>query len=102
VTRLTELAQVIRSKNAGPYFLTLDVLADSPGTYQRLVGSGVFTRDNIARLYHRDPSEVEVYEYPAALGIKMTFARAAIAGSLADTDLYGAQQHVPLFDLDIP
>jgi uncharacterized protein DUF4387 len=102
MTRLTDLAQVIRSKNAGPYFLTLDVLVDSPATFRRLTDSGVFTAANIARLYHRDPADVEVFQYPAALGIKMTFARAAVAGSLADTDLYGAQQHVPLYDLDIP
>lgn len=53
---------MIRSKKAGPYFLTLDILVDLPATYQRLADSGVFTCDNIARLYHRDPSDVEVFE----------------------------------------
>ena len=37
--RLYELAKVLRSKNSGPYEITLDILFDDPEKYRRVVDS---------------------------------------------------------------
>jgi hypothetical protein len=40
--------------------------------------------------------------YDAALAFKATLPRLLPAGDIADTDVYGAQQHGSLLDVDIP
>ena len=35
-------------------------------------------------------------------GIKITYLRDVPSGTVGDRDVYGAQQHAPLMDIDIP
>ena len=49
--KLTDIAQVIRSKNAGPRRLTMDIMFGSDADYQRVVQSPALSVENIARLY---------------------------------------------------
>ena len=94
--RLVDLAQVIRSKNAGPLHLTLDIMFPDAATYGIAVQSPALSRAAIAALYAVDPATVEVIPFAAANAIKVVMDRPVIAGSPGDTDVYGAQQHRPL------
>ena len=102
MARLEDIARVIRSKNAGPFCVTLDVLFGDEATYRRVERAGAITRERMAALYRRPAETIEVYHHPAALAMKVSFERWTPAGSVQDTDLYGAQQHVLLYDIDIP
>jgi hypothetical protein len=100
---LRQVALVIRSKNAGPFELTLDVLFGDEALYRRVRDASVFTAASIAALYHVPISAVlKVVHYDPALAVKMTLARPLASGALGESDVYGAQQHAPLLDLDIP
>jgi hypothetical protein len=102
VTRLTELATVIRSKNAGPYLLTFDVLLRDREAYRRVLASEAFTPARIAALFRVPVTDVvELVGFEPANAIKITLNRPVVSGSLGDTDVYGAQQHIPLLGLDI-
>ncbi len=101
MARLDEIAKVIRSKNAGPFCLTLDVLFGDDPSYRRVVAAGAITREKMAALYQQPLENVQVYHHPAALAMKVSIVRAAPAGSVMDTDLYGAQQHVLLYPIEI-
>jgi len=101
--RLYDLAKVLRSKNAGPFELTLDILFDDEEKYQIVKNSGVIDRDLVSRLYKIPPEDVyHVVFFDAALGIKITIKRPTDSGGIGDTDVYGAQQHAPLIDVSIP
>jgi hypothetical protein len=99
--QLQELAQVIRSKNAGPRRLTLDVIFASEADYQRAAQSPALSREQVAKLYRIAPDEVAVIAYPLGRAIKITLARPIMAGDPGDRDVYGAQQHAPLLEIDI-
>jgi hypothetical protein len=100
---LTELAAVIRSKNAGPYELTLDILFREEKDYLFLKQINFFTRELFAELYRIDADRIInlVYFDPAA-AVKCTMVRAVVSGAIGDTDIYGAQQHAPLLTLQVP
>ncbi len=101
--RLYELAKVLRSKNSGPFEVTLDILFDDPASYHRVLQSGRVTRESVAALYHMPVERiVQFVRYDAALGIKITYLRDVPSGTVGDRDVYGAQQHAPLMDIDIP
>ena len=102
MARLDEIARVIRSKNAGPFFVTLDLLFSDEASYRRVEKSGAIEKEKMAKLYRQPLENVFVYHHPAALAMKVTMVRQTPAGSIFDTDLYGAQQHVLLFPLEIP
>ena len=101
VTRLYDLASVIRSKNAGPLKLTLDLMFEDETAYQLAVQSPALTPAAIAPLYRLDVSAVVVIPYRPALAVKITMDRTVISGSPGDRDVYGAQQHAPLLDIEL-
>ncbi len=99
---LGELADQVRSKNAGPFWITLDVFFKSEADYQFVINSAALSKEAIARLYHVDPASVKYFELPAILAVKISFPRPVTAGSFHDRDLHAGQQHVPLTSLRIP
>lgn len=101
--KLVDLAKVLRSKNSGPFAITLDILFDNYDLYKRVVDSNVITFENIAKLYKINPIEItEIVFFEKGLGIKITMNRKVSSGTGGDRDVYGAQQHAPLFDIVIP
>ena len=94
---LGRLARVVRSKNAGPFQYTVDLLFASADAYRRVRDSGVLTRERVAAAYGVSPERVSgPYFWDAALAVKVTLDRAISAGAPGDNDCYGAQQHAPL------
>lgn len=94
---LGELATFMTSKNAGPFLVTIDVVFASREWYERVRDAGVLTPERVAALYKRDVSDVVgIYYFDPANAIKVTMRRPVPSGSPGDTDVYGAQQHVPL------
>jgi hypothetical protein len=101
--RLVDLAKVLRSKNSGPFELTLDILFDDIDKYERVEKSGKINREAISLLYGiKDEDITNLVFFKKALGIKITFFRKTSSGTCGDRDVYGAQQHAPLFDILIP
>ena len=99
--KLSEIAQVIRSKNAGPRRLTLDVMFASDADYRRVAQSPAFSRENLGQLYRVPPEAVTIIPYPVGRAIKIVMARTIMAGDPGDFDVYGAQQHAPLLGIEI-
>lgn len=98
---LAELALVCRSKNAGPFDLTLDIVLPDHATWRRVVDSGAVTEAVIAALYGVREADVLLTPYEAAHAIKATLPRPSGAGAIGDGDVYGAQQHAPLLTIEI-
>jgi hypothetical protein len=93
---LGEIAQVVRSKNAGPFWFTLDVFFRSDSDFAHVRDSGVLTAQKIGELYGVDPALVKRFELPSIRAMKFSMPRAVVAGSFEDRDLHAGQQHVPL------
>jgi hypothetical protein len=102
MARLHELAKLIRSKNAGPFQLTIDLMFEDRQTYDRVVASGVVDAARIAALYRTPLEDVRIIPYDAAYSIKVTIPRPVVSGDLGDGDMMGGQQYGPLVDLEIP
>lgn len=99
---LYEAAAVLRSKNSGPFSITLDVLFDDQEVYYSIKSRNIITKDIISKLYGVPLSDVsDVVYFDSALGIKVTIARKISSGSPLDNDVYGCQQHAPLMNIVI-
>lgn len=99
---LYELAAVLRSKNAGPFEITFDIMFDDDATYRRVRDAGVLEPARIAQRYGVPAASVRVIPFERVRAIKVTLPRTSGArgsGSAGDRDVYGAQQHGPLATL---
>lgn len=97
--KLKEIANVIRSKNAGPYELTLDVMLKDDATFEKLRSTNAINENVIATLYKIPVEDVlSIVYFPNARAIKATIVRPLPSGGLGERDVYGAQQHAPLVD----
>jgi len=99
---IKDIAKVCKSKNAGPYELTIDVVFEDAATFERVKRTGVLCPALFARLYNVPEQHVLFTPYDAAFAFKATFPRLVPAGEFGDTDVYGCQQHAPLLDVDLP
>lgn len=102
MTRLLELCSLIRSKNAGPFWLTFDVVARDQSAYQRIVASDVLNAELFARLYGVASEDVLIVHHDRAEAVKISFPRPVRQGDVADSDSYGGQFYALLIDLDVP
>jgi hypothetical protein len=102
MTRIRDFASICKSKNAGPFELTIDVIFASDAEFDRVAATGVLNAALFARLYGVDEKQVLFTPYAAARAFKATLPRLIPAGAFGDSDVYGAQQHAPLLDVDIP
>jgi hypothetical protein len=100
--RLYDCATVIRSKNAGPFMLTIDLVMPDTDTFRRVLEAGSLSPSRVAALYHVAPDSVRVAPLERLLTIKIALPRpGSSSGAPGDRDVYGCQQHFPLADLAI-
>ena len=98
---ICSLAQVIRSKTAGPYELVLDILFKTREDYQRVKACEQLTPHLIAGLYNVEPEFIHnIVWFDPANAVKIVMPRDIISGNVGDNDVYGAQQHAPLLSIE--
>jgi hypothetical protein len=105
VRTIGDVAQFVTSKNAGPFLLTLDIVFADEATYRTFKSVKPLDRHVIAGLYGIPETDVlKIIEFDPAYAIKVTLRRPLSSGGLGETDVYGAQQHVPLMlhEIDWP
>lgn len=99
---LRDLASVIRSKNAGPYELTFDIIFNNFEIYEKVRQTRAITESMFAKLYGIPESDIlNLVYFDPAKAVKITIARPMASGNLGESDVYGAQQHAPLINLTL-
>ena len=91
-----DVAELVRSKNAGPFWQTLDVFLPDDATYRRVAESQSIDEATIARLYQVSAADVTIYRLPSIRVVKISFPRPTSQGGVEDRDMHAGQQHVPL------
>ena len=100
-TRLVDVTDIIRSKNSGPYELTFDIMFRDFDVYERVCAAGVINEALVCRLFKINAGDIiNIINFTPAKAIKITIKRPICSGSLGETDVYGAQQHAPLLDVE--
>ncbi len=97
--KVRDIAQKVRSKNAGPFWLTIDIFCAEPEAFERL--NTALTSAQIAKLYDAEPQLLKRFELPDLNVIKFSLPRPAIQGSITDRDMHGASWAVLLAEMDV-
>ena len=96
---LGSLANRIRSKNAGPFNLTIDIFCDTKDSYNRIKKE--VTKKRISDVYKTKETKVLIFYLKGLKIVKISFPRPIIQGSSIDRDLHGASFGILLEELPI-
>ncbi|MCO5970604.1 DUF4387 domain-containing protein [Actinoallomurus soli] len=97
---LGELAIEVRSKNAGPFWLTLEAFMPDDRTYR--IADALITAELISELYHVAAESLRIFRIPDLCVVKVSFPRPVVQGGLHDRDMHAGQHHVPLAGVVVP
>jgi hypothetical protein len=88
LARLGQIVEKIRSKNAGPFWLTVDIFCGKKAVYNRLV-QGLST-EQLAAVFDTDGSAIKRFDIAGLNVVKFSLKRPEVQGSVADRDMHGA------------
>lgn len=95
-----EIATKVRSKNAGPFWVSIDVFCGEPEVYNALRGH--LTTEFAAELFRRPAEEIKRFELDDLRVIKFSLPRPQTQGHRTDRDMHGAQLATLLAESAIP
>ncbi|GGX63808.1 DUF4387 domain-containing protein [Streptomyces fructofermentans] len=99
---LGDYAIEVRSKNAGPFWVTMETFMRDSAGYAIAADEAFLNEDVIADLYKVDAALVQIYRIPALNVVKISFPRPVTQAGLRDRDIHAGQHHVPLAALRVP
>lgn len=89
----------MRSKNAGPFWLTIDIFCGDPKTYAQVV-KGLCT-EQVAKLFDAEPQLIKRFDIPDLNVVKFSLPRPKTQGAAADRDIHGASWAALLSEAEI-
>ena len=97
--KLIDYTKILRSKNAGPLYITFDLMFDDAKKFEYVNNN--LQKEAVAKAYGVDAENVVIVSFDVVKSIKITFPRVYISGDFLDTDIYGCQMHTPLANIEI-
>jgi hypothetical protein len=99
MAELRHVVRRIRSKNAGPFWITIDIFCESPDVLARVTAA--LPVERVASHLCLDASHLKRFEMPTLNVLKFSFPRPHPQGSLRDRDMHGAQVALLLEFLEV-
>ncbi|MEM6941491.1 MAG: DUF4387 family protein [Pseudomonadota bacterium] len=100
MTKLADLASKIRSKNAGPFWLTIDIFCENRSDFERVCESAETAR--VAAALGIQTEDLRRFEIPDLNVLKFSCPRPEVQGTRADRDMHGASFANTLAELKLP
>lgn len=96
---LGEQVVKVRSKNAGPFWVTIDIFCGDAQTFARIAQA--LDTGRVAQLYDTPVQVVKRFDIPDLCVIKFSLPRPVVQGSREDRDMHGAQWAALLEELPV-
>jgi hypothetical protein len=99
--KLSEVCRYVRSKNAGPFWITVDLFFENKEYFQIYSDDPGISVKAIAALYDVDAALVRRYRIDALNVVKISFPRNTPQGGAIERDMHSGQQFVPLLTVEM-
>jgi hypothetical protein len=96
-----QVCRHVRSKNAGPYWVTFDLFFDGADSYRDFSNAAALGPALFARLFGADPDLVKRFPVPRLNMLKISYARSTPQGGMVERDMHCGQQFVRLLDVEL-
>jgi len=99
LARLGDIVEKVRSKNAGPFWLTIDIFCGSHEFFERVVRG--LTTQQVAELFQTDSDRIKRFDIATLKVVKFSLKRPRIQGSVQDRDMHGSSWAALVADLKL-
>lgn len=99
--KVSQACRYVRSKNAGPFWITLDLSFADQEMFDRHADSSALQADAIGELFDVDASMVKRFPVPSLLVLKISYPRKRPQGGPMERDMHGGQQYIRLLDVEL-
>lgn len=96
-----ETAYYVRSKNAGPFWVTVDIFCGEKDVFNALSASKNISREKVAEVYGVTAEEVKIFYIPNLNVIKISYPRVKSQGQKYERDMHAGQQYVQIAEVEI-
>ena len=101
MAKVQDIAQYVRSKNAGPFWVTLEIFCDNDKSYQQIKASPNITKGKIAQLYNVDVNMMKKFDIDSIRVIKFSYPRPNPSGHKDENDMHAGQQYIRLAEVEV-
>jgi hypothetical protein len=100
MTQLGQIADKVRSKNAGPFWLTIDIFCGDTARFDHIVAH--LSTDAVARMFDVPSQTIKRFDLADLSVITVSMPRPVVQGTRLDRDMHGAAWAALLSELDMP
>jgi len=101
MVKIRDVCRHVRSKSAGPFWVTVDLFFDGPGNYRAYHGNASLSPDLFRDLFGTDPALVKKIPVEDLNMVKISYPRATPQGGMEERDMHSGQQYVRLLDIEL-
>ncbi len=101
MTKVKDVCRHVRSKQAGPFWVTFDIFFDGPENFAKYSESPVLGAELFARFYGTDPAQVKQFPVKSLNMLKVSYPRAHPQGGMIERDLHSGQQFARLLEVNL-
>jgi len=99
MTTLGSIVQKVRSKNAGPFWLTIDIFCGSQDAYKQVLSQ--LKTVEVAQVLGANSQDLKRFDIPSLNVIKISLPRPTIQGAIRDRDMHGASWAALIAEMDV-
>ena len=101
MAKVRDVCRHVRSKNAGAFWVTIDLFFDGHDNYLRYRESEALGPAAIASLNGTDPARVKRVPVESLGMVKISYPRTSPHGGIVERDMHSGQQFVRLLDVEL-
>jgi len=98
--KISDLVDSVRSKNAGPFWVTIDIFCGKESAFQSI--SGALQTEQVAKALGQPVTAVKRFDIADLNVVKFSVHRPVVQGHPLDRDLHGAQWSMLIEELELP
>ena len=99
--KLEDVCHQIRSKNAGPFWISVDLFFRDRAAFDRYASVKELQPENLGPLFGVRPDQVGCYPVPDLAVLKISYPRRDPQGGMIERDLHGGQQYIRIVDVEL-
>lgn len=100
MSTIEKTVKYIRSKNAGPFWLTIDAFCNNVEDTEKVAAAFEREKKVIADTFHVGTEDIQIFCLKHIQVAKISLPRVPIEGSREERDMHGGQQYVSLLDIE--
>ncbi|SUS03398.1 conserved hypothetical protein [uncultured Defluviicoccus sp.] len=101
MAKVHDICRHVRSKNAGPFWVTVDFFFKDPAMFDRYAGSAALGPELFARLFGTDPKLVKSIPVKSLSMMKVSYVRPKPQGWMGERDMHQGQSFARLLEEEV-